>query len=186
MDAVGKPLPGNQPVLDWTSVMATWPDDAVPDDTLCKINGISTGQGRPPTVYFLWRHRFDVYGGFGVGPSERPEVETTKAETMLGVVHPPTNPVTFGTPWDEPMATVEESQSIESEPTEETTLRYATMEEWYARWNPLFDILAAHDDKPSEGEKEEMLATLPEDTGGEPANTILARSFYEAKVRSRS
>lgn len=194
MDGVGKPLPGNQPVLDWRSVMATWPDDAVPDDTLCKINGQSTGQGRPPTVYFLWKHRFGIYGAYGVGPAKRPEMEATKTETLLGVVHPPTGPATpvlsAETHGVHPMPseTYPRRVTLDPEPEAETPEheRFATMDEWNERWVPLFDSLAPYGEAPTAEEKAEMIATLPEDTGGEPWSTILARTSHEARLRSQS
>lgn len=176
MESVAKPLPGNQPVLDWKSVMATWPDSAVPDDTMCKINGQSTGMGRPPTIYFLWSQRFDVYDLFGVGPSERPAMEATEPEVLLGVIHPP---VTADT------VPLERQETQEPEPIEEVVPRYATMVEWDERWGPLFDTLAKYDDKPTDEEKQEMILTLPEGST-EPWNVVLARSFQEAKLRSQS
>lgn len=188
MDAVGKPLPGNQPVVDWTSIMATWPDDAVPSDTLCKINGRSTGQGRPPVIYFLWAQRYSLLDEFGVGPS---------LATMLGVIQPPivntgsstigrlpvgSNADSPGLPADE---WVDPQPEVEPEPTEESE-RFATMDEWHARWDETFDVLARYGDKPSDWEKEQMIATMPEDTNGEPVGTVLARSLYEAKERNKS
>lgn len=182
MEGVGKPLPGNQPVVDWRSVMATWPDDAMPFDTLCKINGQSTGQGRPPTVYFLWKHRFLVHVVHGVGPTERPTTVATEPEVLLGVIHPPT---------EQEAAVLSQAMQSDTvvtnrEPAVEASVRCASMAEWYERWNPVFDIFAKYGDKPSNEERDEMRYTLPEDTEGEDWSTILARSFHEAKLRSES
>lgn len=198
IDGVRKTLPGNQPVVDWTSIMATWPNDAVPSDTLCKINGKSTGQGRPPTIYFLWSQRFDIYGRFGVGPESRPE-----PQTLLGVIHPPLGPATvpapdtepltgepldgFGLPaneWDGYEPDLANDPSPQPEPTEPT--RYATMDEWHERWDQVFDMLAANDAVATAEEKEQMLSTMPEDNGVGSAGTVLAMALHEAKQRVRS
>jgi len=181
MDGVGKPLPGNQPVLDWKSIMATWPDAAVQGDTLCKMNGQSTGQGRPPTIYFLWSQRFDVYGEFGVGPSERPTTVASEPEVLLGVIHPPTESQS-----NEIVAQPQVLPEVTLEPETPEYERFGSMEEWAERWNPVFDETAPYDAQPTDEEKVAMRATLPEDTGGEPWNVILTRSYQEAKVRSRS
>jgi hypothetical protein len=203
MDAVGKPLPGNQSVVNWNSIMATWADDAMPSDTLCKINGHSTGQGRPPVIYFLWSQRFDLHSKFGVGPESRPE-----PQGLLGVVHPPI----VGTGSDEiarlPVgqdgeilngggrsgATVTEvSQEIEVPPANpqptvepEGPPRFATMEEWHERWDTVFDATVPYGEAPDRLEKEQMILTLPEDTDGEPPGTILARAAHEARQRAQN
>ena len=60
--------------------------------------------------------------------------------------------------------------------------RYATLAEWDAAWEPFMDRLVANDAKPTDGEKEELIATLPEEA--EP-NAALAIAHRNAVLRSR-
>jgi hypothetical protein len=190
-------------ILDWTSDMAYWDDSQMPPDSLCRLRAPAGGPGAPPSIYFLWSQRFDIHALHGVGPSERPEPQPQlepEPQTLLGVIHPPVGPATVPAPGTEPLTgepldgfglpandwdTYEEQDlPPKSEPTEPT--RYATMDEWHARWDQVFDMLAANDAVATAEEKEQMLSTMPEDTEGEPTGTILARALHEAKQRVRS
>jgi hypothetical protein len=163
----------------WDDGMAAYSDDHYAADTIVRMRSVRHSDGRAgtQTAYFLWSQRFDVFDRFGVGPRER------VSPALLGVIHPPTETQTF-----EIEHTVENQDVIVSLPEVEVPEyeRYATMEEWAERWNPVFDETAPYNAQPTDEEKAAMRATLPEDTGGEPWTVVLARSYQEAKLRSQS
>jgi len=176
MEETGRPLPANQPVVEWRSIMDTWADEVMPLDTMCKINGPSDGKGRPPSIYFLWAQRFEIHGLFGVGPSERPE-----PTAVTGVIQPPT----LAEAMQSDTVIKAREQAPNPQPvveTEEEDVRFATMEEWHARWDPVFDEVAPYDAVPTDEEKAAMRETLPE---GENWVEVLAVAYQEARVRSQ-
>lgn len=157
----------------WDDGMAAYSDDHFAADTIVRMRSVRNADGRAgtQTAYFLWCQRFDVYPRFGVGP--RGQI----APALLGVIHPP---VTADT------VPLEHQEIRNPQPEVEATyIRYPTMDDWYAQWVPFCEQLAKYDAVPTAEEKEEMLGTLPEDTDGEPAGTILARTYAEAKERTR-
>jgi hypothetical protein len=181
-DATGLNLTAHKSsILDWTSDMAYWDDSQMPPDSLCRMRGPAFGPGAPPSIYFLWSQRFDVHSLFGVGPDGRPEpVEESEPETLLGVVHPPVT-ADFKPLEQQEIRNPQDEVESRSTEEEEASQRFATMDEWHARWDPLFADLAKYSMPPTDEEKQEMLDTMPEDTGGETPGTVLARSLYEAK-----
>lgn len=70
--------------IAWADRMAYWEDDAMLPDSLCRITGLTTGRGRPPTIYFLWSQRYDVLPKFGVGPahSDRTKIDPPTEEDL--------------------------------------------------------------------------------------------------------
>lgn len=188
-DATGINLTAHKSsILEWSIDMAYWPDEQVPADTLCRTRANSTRPGAPQSIYFLWSQRFDVHRVFGVGPSERLIVE--QPTTILGVIHPPT-PATGAVPWDQmefDWSVVTYDTTDTDEDTDEDTAvtrgyqPYASMDDWHARWDPLLNMLAPYEEKPTPEEQEEMLGTLP--AGTDDPKAILAVAYSQAYRRS--
>lgn len=180
--------------VEWEDEMAGYDDGHFPVDTICRIRGLKQhDRGAPPTVYFLWSQRFNVYGEFGVGPVGRPTVTVTDTlAPLLGVIMPP-EPSNLGQGYlnrvTQPMVLTDEDEAMVSELMDDgpdpESVRYATLEEWHARWDGVFDRLAPTEGKPTEDEMAEMLATMPEDLGGDNPKAILAVSYSDARRRSR-
>jgi hypothetical protein len=169
----------------WEDEMVTYGDDHFAQDTIVRMRSVRNADGRAgtQTAYFLWSQRFDVFGRFGVGP------QPAMAQVLLGVVHPPTEQPTVLSAQSDGIHPINDGtykRRSEPEPTVPEYERFATMEQWHERWDPIFDELAPYDATPTDEEKAAMRATLPEDTGGEPWTVVLARSYQEAKVRSKA
>lgn len=178
---------GTAYTVDWVPSLATAPDDRFAPTTLMKISSKSDGRGAPPKVYFLWSQRFDVYPRFGVGPDPAERVIPTGFDvadvtwptspdggTVLGVVAPvsahPIDPE-FGD--EQPFDWTDVEQPAEG--------RFATMSEWDAHHGPYFDSLVSADRKPTDDEKESLLARLPE--GSDP-NAAVAIAYRAAVTRA--
>lgn len=202
-DGTGRTLPGKQPVMDWSSVMVTWDDTAMPSDTLCKINGPSAGKGRPPTIYFLWSQRFDVLPKFGVGPARPDPAEPVELATG-GIVGPnDLGPLTVGddapllgvlSPTDENYTgdlaqalamtyAAEDPPEDDLDWEDEPLPKAPDMETWHAQHAPFFDLMASMESKPTEQEKADLYATLPD--GVSDPHAVVALAFRDAAQRYR-
>jgi hypothetical protein len=178
---------GSQYVVEWRSALREMPDDNFAPNTLMKINARSEGKrGSPPRIYFLWSQRWDVHPLFGVGPtgpvkpidgdlsgdgdylsadhvaraiSLDTESGPAHGAPLLGVIHPP-----------------EFQSNAEPEPP----TRCATMDAWDEMWAPTFDFLASAGGKPSDEQRAEMKATVPEGSDG---NAAIAIAYRDAMKR---
>ena len=163
----------------WDDGMAAYGDDHFAHDTIVRMRSVRNTDGRAgtSTAYFLWSQRYDVRDRFGVGPT--PEM----ARAMTGVIQPPTETEVYGLSeaWDSP--TVVKAREAANPEPETVPDRFATMEEWHARWDPVFDEVAPYEAVPTDEEKEAMRETLPE---GENWVEVLAVAYQEAKLRSSS
>lgn len=149
--------------VEWEDRMASLDDDHFPDDQMLRIRTLRSGRGAAPVAFFLWSQRWDVQDRFEVGPTEPSSIQ--------GVIRPPE---------PSPDDTVTDVTLEKTEPKEEGTPRYDSMEEWHARWDPLLKAIAPHDVKPSEEEMDEMLATLPPDITDDP-KAIVAVAYSTAR-----
>lgn len=157
----------------WDEAMADDPDDALPPNVIIRMQGpAAEHRGRPPMIYFLWSQRFDVHPLFGVGPVRSDDLDLGDADS-------------FEEPVPQAQWAQDEQETetllgvIQPEPT--APERFATMEEWNAAYEPLFDDLVASGVQPTEDVKQLLRDTLPE---GVDANTTLAVAYQEA-VRHR-
>lgn len=168
--------------IAWDDGMASAGDSEFMPDAIVRIRGLkeTEGRGGAPVVFFLWEQRFDLFDRFGVGP--RPQ----QAQALLGVIHPPTESQTFEISHNIENQDVVVALNDNPQPEVESTARFNTLDEWHEKWDTLFDVLVANDATPTDGEKEELLATMPEDTEGEPAGVILARTMQAARQRARA
>lgn len=188
-------------VLDWSGDMVTWAETAVPGDTLCRTTGFREGRGRPPSIYFLWSQRFDVLPKFGVGPVRPDPAEPVELATG-GVVGPDDlGPLLVGdgapllgvlSPTDENysgnlmdmLSQVVEEDSATDDPDEdlswdepeddEPAPRAVDMAEWHERHNAYFDMLVQTETKPTDEERAELYADLPEGVVDKHATIALA------------
>lgn len=136
----------------WDDAMADDPDDALPPNAICRMQGPpnADGKGRPPMIYFLWSQRWDVHHLFGVGPVQpwAPEhqavVDTYDGGTLTGVVQPP--PLDDG--WTQPAPSV--TPMVEGE---EQTFDWS---------EPPFDDTAWPEVVADSGEREAALEPEPE------------------------
>ena len=161
----------------WTNPMTYMADDALPDDAVMRIKGLSNGVGRPPVIYFLWNQRWSVLPKFGVGPT-KPE-NMPEPVTLLGVIQPPisSHPIDPAYGDEQPINWDEIPRLINDEP-----VRFASIDAWDEHWAPQLDILAATETKPTDEQKQELRVTLPD--GAEP-NASIAIAYRAAVERSR-
>jgi hypothetical protein len=172
-------------MIEWSPEMRYWPDDAVEDDIVCRIRAKSTGPGAPQVICFLWSQRFDVLPLYGVGPTRPDPSEIISMEPepvpLLGVLSP-TDENYSGNLMDLiGQATEEPDEDLSwDDSDEEPTVRCATMEEWHEQHNAFFDLLVQTESKPTDEEKADLYADLPEGIGDPHAAIALA---YQAAVK---
>lgn len=149
-----------------------------PDDTVCRVRSNPPdggGRGAPPVIYFLWSQRYDVRDKYGVGP-ERPTDDGPQ------VVEPaPVDTVRIYDPLEREGTSGEvpgvPPKTVEPEPVEPESQRFATLDEWNEHWAGEFKFLAQYGSKPTDEVRAKMVATLPE---GVDPNGALAVAYSTA------
>lgn len=155
----------------WDESMADDPDDALPPNAICRIQGPpNEGRGRPPMVYFLWSQRYDVHPLFGVGPI-KPEPSDDLGQRYFDTV---TAPIDL-TEEDEAVIDDLLGNSVHSQ-------RCGSITQWDDLHAPLFDAMVAADSKPTDEQKQTLRDTLPD--GAEP-NAAIAMAYRAAVQRAQ-
>lgn len=167
----------------WVGPMTYMADDALPDDAVMRIKGLSSGVGRPPVIYFIWRDRWLVLPKYGVGPTKPDNVpapielpdDAMVAAPLLGVIQPPISAHPIDPAYGEELPI----GWPESEPA-----RCATMEEWDRLHAAFFDGMVASESKPTDEQKQMLRDSLPVGADGNASLAIAYRSAAQRSDRS--
>lgn len=189
--------PASKRVLAWTKSMDTWDEEDVPSDVVCRIqcNAQQFAKGRPPTVFFLWSQRYDVYPIFRVGPIkyEYSASESSKEwGTLLNsggmitgmVTGTATDPLKSLRRWiDGAFPEPEDTTTVQANELVDQPNRCETIEEWDAMHGALFDSIvgAAPGTKLTDDQKKLLRGTCP--LGLDP-NASIAIANRKAAARA--